>query len=483
MFLMAIVAISCSKKVEIKGKISQGTPLERIEIIEASGVGTLPLLNIGVDAKGEFAGEFEAPKSGMYILTYGGNATQIYLKGGQTLGLYADAMAFPTEMKITGDAKANNDFLKATDKAIETYTAKLNGQELLMKKEDAFIKEYQKIKTDFLKLVDATADKHDEDTDARDYKKDEVATSLLPLLYAYETQHSIIANDPKYRASEKFKTLKKEEEKDNDRYIKDFPRYREFKLNELNEKYTKYTETLPKNPKVVPMVSQVFADFLKTQKDLSSTAKDYFLAYVLAQADLNYMNQKNYDKITKLIDDNISDAQIKTDLKHLQTTLMGYKVGSTPELELQTKEGKSTNLSDLKGKPTLVMFYASWNPHIALTAIPILKEVTDFYKSKINFAYINLDDTNEQFTKTSKELLKGFAGEHYWIKGGVNSKTARDFGIYAFKMPSYILLDKDGKFYGRPFFNLGDPEFVEIMTKLTGIKAPEVAPRDTSGSI
>jgi hypothetical protein len=35
------------KKVEVKGKITGGSPLERIELIEASGVATLPLINIG----------------------------------------------------------------------------------------------------------------------------------------------------------------------------------------------------------------------------------------------------------------------------------------------------------------------------------------------------------------------------------------------------------------------------------------------------
>ena len=52
--MLAVFTISCSKKVEVKGKISGSSPLERIEFIEASGVATLPLVNLGVKPDGTF---------------------------------------------------------------------------------------------------------------------------------------------------------------------------------------------------------------------------------------------------------------------------------------------------------------------------------------------------------------------------------------------------------------------------------------------
>ena len=65
-FLLLIISLftmSCSNKVEIKGKVRNGNPLERVEIIEASGVATLPLSNIGLNNKGEFNGEVNIPKN------------------------------------------------------------------------------------------------------------------------------------------------------------------------------------------------------------------------------------------------------------------------------------------------------------------------------------------------------------------------------------------------------------------------------------
>ena len=66
----------------------------------------------------------------------------------------------------------------------------------------------------------------------------------------------------------------------------------------------------------------------------------------------------------------------------------------------------SFKMADVKGKPTLVMFYASWNPYISEATVPVLKEVANFYKSKMDFTFVNFDDTKEQFIKTSNAMLK-----------------------------------------------------------------------------
>ena len=131
------------------------------------------------------------------------------------------------------------------------------------------------------------------------------------------------------------------------------------------------------------------------------------------------------------------------------------------------------------GKPTLVMFYASWNPYIAEGTVPVLKEVVNFYKSKMDFTFVNLDDTKDQFAKTSNALLKGIPGTKVYGDGGMNAQIAKDLGIYGFKLPSFIVLDKDGKIASRFFYNLGDPEIVTVLDKLSGLKAPMVQPEAT----
>lgn len=126
LLLLLILTLSCSKKTEVKGKITNASPLERIEIIEATGVGTLPIVNLGLNNKGEFSGSFDAPKDGMYALTYGGQMNMIYLKKGQTLDISGNGATFPQQMVISGEAKPNNDFIKETQKYFETYASKIN---------------------------------------------------------------------------------------------------------------------------------------------------------------------------------------------------------------------------------------------------------------------------------------------------------------------------------------------------------------------
>ena len=61
-----------------------------------------------------------------------------------------------------------------------------------------------------------------------------------------------------------------------------------------------------------------------------------------------------------------------------------------------------------------------------------------------------------------------------YAEGGLNSEIAKKYGIYGFKLPSFIVVDNNGKIASRTFYNLGDQELVEILDKVTGLSAPKV---------
>ena len=67
------------------------------------------------------------------------------------------------------------------------------------------------------------------------------------------------------------------------------------------------------------------------------------------------------------------------------------------------------------------------------------EEMVKFYGSKMNFAFINLDDTQDQFVKTSKAMFTGIQGNNYYATGGMKSEIAKKFAVYGFKMPSFFL--------------------------------------------
>jgi thiol-disulfide isomerase/thioredoxin len=477
LFVIAIFVMSCSKKVEVKGKITGGSPLERIEFIEASGVATLPLINIGINKDGTFTGSFDAPKSGMYVMSYAGKQNLIYLKGGQKLEISGNGMTFPTEYVITGDAKKNNDFFTATQKYLTTYAQTINMNELIMKDEKTFLKGIEKVQSDINKNIDENVKKFSPDSEIVDWKKNDVSSTLLTILNQYELSHKQMGN-PSFKVTKAFTDFTNKLEANKDVMVKENPYYRQYLLGKMSQDFQKYAQANGAG-KTELTTSELFTEYLKkNQKELSQTAKDYLLAFVMAQSDIHPGSpDKTVEKIKKIIDTDIKDAGIKEDLKKIQFAINGFKIGElAPEGTLVKQDGKAYNLSENKGKPYLLSFYASWNPYIGESTTPVLKEIVNFYKSKMNFVFVNVDDTKDQFVKTSNSLLKGIVGTNVYGEGGLNSDIAKKYGVYGFKLPCFIVVDKDGKIASKPFFNLGDPELVVALDKQTGLSAPKVNP-------
>lgn len=481
-FLMAIFLFSCSKKVEVQGKIvGGGSPLERVEIVEASGVGTLPLLNMGIGPNGVFTGSFEAPKNGMYLITYGGKQNLFYLKGGQKLEITGNAATFPNDFNITGDAKKNNDFLKETLKFMDTYGQKINMQEEMTKGDTQFVAFVKKTQADLEQNMDQAAKKTGADKEVVEWKKNDLKTILLTLLsqrtaFQMQTSGNAVAKPSKVLTDYE-ETL----QKNKDELVREHPLYRQYLLNRLSPDVQTYAQTHQKNTSE-ETGSGMFANFLKTRKDLTDLEKEYLLAFVITSYDLNpAMTPAGRKQLAKVVEDNIKDAGIKKDLTHVIQTIGGFESGTPIEASgLSTIDGKSFSFDSQKGKPTLIVHYASWTPGLQEAALPVLQQVTNFYKSRFNFVYVNLDDTKEQAVKTSSSLLKDLPGTKVYADGGLNSEYAKKMGIYGFKLvPSYNILDKDGKFSGHTYYNAGDPEFVAEMDKLSGLKAPAPQPEAT----
>ena len=479
MLMIAFVAMSCSKKVEVTGNFAGGSPLERIEFIEASGVATLPLINIGVDAKGNFSGSFDAPKDGMYIMSYAGKQAMIYLKGGQKINISGEAANFPTKFTVTGDGKKNNDFLQESTNLIQTYAAKINVGELVSKDEPAFLKEAEKIRSELEKNIDKAAAKTSPDSDVIQWKKDELNASILGLMNQYEMNRPQASQNPNFKVSKNFTDIEEKLRKDDTRLLKNQPIYRNYLLGKVSKEFQTFHDANNKGGTEISSV--LFSNFLDTKKDMPQLAKDYLLAYVMTTGDISpSTTPENAAKVSKIIDEKIKDSEIKKDLKQIQFVISGPKIGDAfPTAKLIKQDGGDFKIGAAKAKPTMVLFYASWNPYIAEATVPVLKEVAKFYQSKMDFVFVNLDDTKDQFVKTSNALLKDIPGTNVYAENGMNSQIAKDLGIYGFKLPSFVVLDKEGKIASKFFYNLGDEELIKVLDKMTGLKAPEAAPEVT----
>ncbi|WP_343659944.1 TlpA disulfide reductase family protein [Chryseobacterium sp.] len=475
LFVITFFVMSCSKKVDIKGKITGGSPLERIELIEASGVATLPLVNLGLDKDGNFAGSFEAPKNGMYEISYGGKRNLVYLKSGQSLNISGNGATFPMEYVITGDAKKNNEFFVATQKYLANYAQSVNIQELMTKDEKTFIQGLQKINNDIKVNIEQSVKKFNPDKDMIEWKEIDVASTILSIMGQYEIMKKM-SGDPSFKVSKAFTDYEDKLQGDKDKMLKMSPVYRSYLLNKYNLDFQNFAKPkASKDPSIT--LSELFAEFLKSKKDVPQIKKDYLLSFIIAQDIRPGINSKASGKISKIIDEDIKDLEIKKGLKEIELAVCGLKIGDVaPEAALAKQDGKAYKLSENKGKPYMLFFYASWNPYISEATVPVLKEVVNFYKSKMNFVFVNVDDTKDQFVKTSNSLLKGIQGVNVYGEGGLNSDIAKKYGVYGFKLPCFVIIDKDGKIASRSFVNLGEQELVTILDKQTGLSAPKVDP-------
>ena len=473
LFLLSVLVLSCSKggKITLTGKVNNGSPLERIELIESSGVATLPITNFGVDAKGNFSQTIEIPKDGVYVLTYGGRTGFLYLKVGDKVDLQIDPMLFPQGMKISGDAKGNTEYIMEGQMFINQYLSKLD-QSVFMKKETDFLNELDKYNTDITKKLAEIAKIKKPDSDVEKFNKKELDVAMLIISSQYENFHGQIINDPNYKPSVKFADFQKKLE--NDDYVEDMPSYRRYLINKLGKEIQKYFEK-NKNSNFTSN-TQAFAQFLDTQKQYSQKTKDYLLATIAAQYDIQPTNGKLQD-LMKFLDTKIKNNDVKADLKKVEEAIYGIKLDTDySKTELIKQDGKKSSLSELKGKPTAVVFYASWNPYLTQNAVPVLKEMVKFYGAKVNFAFVNLDDTQEQFAKTSKAIFTGVNGTNFYGNGGMKSEIAQQFAVYGFKMPSFVILNKDGKVMSKSFLNIADPDLVDALNKASGLQAPMAAP-------
>ncbi len=187
--------------------------MERIEIVEMSGVATLPIANFGVDAQGNFSDTIQIPKNGVYTLSYGGSYGTIYLKGGENVRLSGNSAAgFPKVFTVEGDSK-NNVFLQKTQTYLDNYFSKIN-QDIITQDETKFIDQLKKFKSDLNKEMDNLVKSTGADSDLVKWKKDELDVNLLMISGQYEMMHGQITNKPNFKVSQTYKDFQKELKKE-----------------------------------------------------------------------------------------------------------------------------------------------------------------------------------------------------------------------------------------------------------------------------
>lgn len=177
--------------------------------------------------------------------------------------------------------------------------------------------------------------------------------------------------------------------------------------------------------------------------------------FVVKQRDLPEVEQM-YAGLTPKVQQSAMGRQVKEVIDARKTVAVG---STAPNFSLQTPEGKTIALKDLRGKYVLVDFWASWcGPCMA--EVPNVKKVYEKFHAKgFEVIGISLDEKKEAWTNAiAKHSLNWL---HVSSLKGWKCPVAALYSVTG--IPATFLLDPDGKIIAR---NLRGEELMEEVAKV-----------------
>ncbi len=113
--------------------------------------------------------------------------------------------------------------------------------------------------------------------------------------------------------------------------------------------------------------------------------------------------------------------------------------GAFIPFKIQTLDGKTLDLVDLKGRPAVINFFASWCTECRAEAGWFGKEYLAFRDAGVVFVGIAVQDTKEDAEKFIKEF-----GIEYPSGLDATGDIAREYRLYG--LPKTFIVGKDGRF-------------------------------------
>lgn len=112
-----------------------------------------------------------------------------------------------------------------------------------------------------------------------------------------------------------------------------------------------------------------------------------------------------------------------------------------PDFTVTDYAGRAVKLSDMRGKPTVINFWASWC-HFCKTEMPDFEKIYRQYGDKINFMMINATDGRGETVDTAKSFIES-GGYTFPVYFDTAYEAVSVFGVRGFPMTFFI--DENGR--------------------------------------
>ncbi len=133
--------------------------------------------------------------------------------------------------------------------------------------------------------------------------------------------------------------------------------------------------------------------------------------------------------------------------EHEESVVYDLSLGSVPDFSFKTIDGKTSSIRELRGKPVIINFWATWCP-TCLTELPDMLRLVKSYKGEVVLLAISSDYKPEDITKfiakqnaEMKEILKSGA---VYVTLDENRTVTHDIFLTE-RYPETIIVSSNGE--------------------------------------
>ena len=389
-----------------------------------------------LDKDGRFEVNIEIESNEYFKLIHGAFATKLYLNPSDTLNIAFDGYQFQKSIQFSGTSEASNNYLA---RIIEFKESQGIGDfPLYYLSPDEF---ESSIKTIYKTLLDVHvkyfSNRENIDTVFEQKQKRLLSYTLDYERLSYPSKYQETHPNEEFQLSENYWKFLDElnfdqiQDVDQERFIGLAEQFYMVKTAEIHNDIN-----FLKDPNA----------FVKKYMELTKEELDYKLYSILhTKIILDRLKKGHVNEDVQILIDIYKDFVREPEYIRIVDNTLTYILGLTsgiaaPEFQLKDINDEERSLTEFKGKPVYIDFWATWCKP-CIDEQPDLEVLNERYKQdSLVVLSVCLDNNKEKWEEMINE--KQLTGVHLIDQDAFNSNLIKDYKIIG--IPTFVLIDKNG---------------------------------------